>query len=482
MAHTFHGTLRPCPDNPRYFTDDTGKAIYLSGSHTWATFSDMVPLWGEPKKEQLFDFDRWLDFSEAHGFNFLRMWSRSCGFGPTFDGKGMMQYYPSLYLEANPERGPGETPKYDLDKLNPAYFARLRDRVIRAGERGIYVSVMLFEAWITNPYRGTPFDGHPYNKNNNINGIDGDPETPPVPEELNPDGDRTMFKNCDTITVHTLADPAILALQKVYVKKVVETLNDLDNVLFEICNEALRRSKYWQYEMINYIHELERDMSKQHPVWMTHLVQAQNPALFASPAEVVSPGVESVGEDYCVDPPILDGRKVIIADTDHLGGIWGTSQWVWKSFMRGHNPIFMDNYCMPDERTHTDQTGGEGVVSQLFGRWQYALPDNWREPVRTAMAQTLAFAKEMDMNRTFPSRTISSSRYCLANAGREYLIYQPEAGQFQVDLTGARGPFAVSWFNPNTGETIPGASFSGGKPIDFTPPYLGEIVLHLKKV
>lgn len=291
-----------------------------------------------------------------------------------------------------------------------------------------------------------------------------------------------MFKGCDTITVHTLADPAILALQKVYVKKVVETLNDLDNVLFEICNEALRRSKYWQYEMINYIHELERDMSKQHPVWMTHLVQAQNPALFASPAEVVSPGVESVGEDYCVDPPILDGRKVIIADTDHLGGIWGTSQWVWKSFMRGHNPIFMDNYCMPDERTHTDQTGGEGVVSQLFGRWQYALPDNWREPVRMAMAQTLAFAKEMDMNRTFPSRTISSSRYCLANAGREYLIYQPEAGQFQVDLTGARGPFAVSWFNPNTGETIPGVSFSGGKPIDFTPPYLGEIVLHLKKV
>ena len=150
--------------------------------------------------------------------------------------------------------------------------------------------------------------------------------------------------------------------------------------------------------------------------------------------------------------------------------------------MRGHNPIFMDNYCMPDERTHTDQTGGEGVVSQLFGRWQYALPDNWREPVRMAMAQTLAFAKEMDMNRTFPSRTISSSRYCLANAGREYLIYQPEAGQFQVDLTGARGPFAVSWFNPNTGETIPGVSFSGGKPIDFTPPYLGEIVLHLKKV
>lgn len=52
MAHTFHGTLRPCPYNPRYFTDDTGEAIYLSGSHTWATFGNMVPLWGEPEKER----------------------------------------------------------------------------------------------------------------------------------------------------------------------------------------------------------------------------------------------------------------------------------------------------------------------------------------------------------------------------------------------------------------------------------------------
>ncbi len=394
----------------------------------------------------------------------------------------MVRYEPSLYLEANPDRSPGETPKYDLNQLNPAYFARLRDRVIRAGERGIYVSVMLFEAWIVNPYRGRLFDGHPYHKNNNINGIDGDPERSPVPEELNPDFDRTSFPNCDTITVHTLADPAIVKLQKAYVKKVVETLNDLDNVLFEICNEALRRSKYWQYEMIRYIHQLERDMPKQHPVWMSHLVQAENAALFASPAEAVSPGVEAVSEDYCTDPPILDGRKVVIADTDHLGGIWGTSQWVWKSFMRGHNSIFMDNYGMPDERTHTDQTRESESVSLLFGRWQYGLPDNWREPVRTALSQTLAFARKMDMRRMFPSRTISSSRYCLADAGTECLIYQPEAGQFRVDLTGARGPFSVSWFNPNTGETIPGQSFSGGRPIDFSPPYLGEIVLHLKKI
>lgn len=73
MSHTFHGPLRRCPANPRYFTDDTGRAIYLSGSHTWAVFQDLVPLDGEPSPGQLFDFEDWLAFSKRYGFNFLRL-------------------------------------------------------------------------------------------------------------------------------------------------------------------------------------------------------------------------------------------------------------------------------------------------------------------------------------------------------------------------------------------------------------------------
>ena len=36
-----HGPLRRNPANPRYFTDDTGKGVYLTGSHTWAVMQDM---------------------------------------------------------------------------------------------------------------------------------------------------------------------------------------------------------------------------------------------------------------------------------------------------------------------------------------------------------------------------------------------------------------------------------------------------------
>jgi hypothetical protein len=40
-SKSFHGPLRHNPANPRYFTDDTGRAIYLTGSHTWANLQEI---------------------------------------------------------------------------------------------------------------------------------------------------------------------------------------------------------------------------------------------------------------------------------------------------------------------------------------------------------------------------------------------------------------------------------------------------------
>ena len=57
---------------------------------------------------------------------------------------------------------------------------------------------------------------------------------------------------------------------------------------------------------------------------------------------------------YQIDPPAADGRKVILTDTDHLWGIGGDVAWVWKSFLRGLNPIFMDPY------TRVETTDAQG--------------------------------------------------------------------------------------------------------------------------
>jgi len=81
--NAINGPLRVREKNPRYFTDGSGRAVYLTGSHVWSNLKDM---------------------------------------------------------------GTEDPPApLDFGRFNPDYFGRLHDRVAAAGERGIYVSVMLFE-------------------------------------------------------------------------------------------------------------------------------------------------------------------------------------------------------------------------------------------------------------------------------------------------------------------------------------------------
>ena len=44
-----------------------------------------------------------------------------------------------------------------------------------------------------------------------------------------------------------------------------------------------------------------------------------------------------------------------------------------------------------------------------------------------------------------------NSRYCLAKAGELYLVYLPNGGESELDLTGVAGSFTVAWFDPRTG-------------------------------
>ena len=65
----FQGPLRKNPSNPWYFTDDSGKAVYLTGSHTWANFQELLADGGPA-----FDYTAYLDFMQEYNHNFIRLW------------------------------------------------------------------------------------------------------------------------------------------------------------------------------------------------------------------------------------------------------------------------------------------------------------------------------------------------------------------------------------------------------------------------
>jgi len=59
-------------------------------------------------------------------------------------------------------------------------------------------------------------------------------------------------------------------------------------------------------------------------------------------------------------PPVADGTKASILETDHICGIYGDQYWVWKAFTSGHNPIFMDGYDGADYGV-----GGQVLISTI---------------------------------------------------------------------------------------------------------------------
>jgi hypothetical protein len=444
------GPLRPHPKNPRYFTDGSGKAIYLTGSHTWNNFQDggwaasgEAGHWSNNLGK--FDFDGYLAFLKDHHHNFIRLWTpenaADVGAGNPVE--------PVAFVRTGPGNALDGKPKFDVTRLNQAYFDRLRERVIAARDRGIYVSVMLFDVWGLGLYGNLDsWKGHPFHKANNVNGIDGD---------TNGDGKG--------LECHTLAIPAVTTAQDAYVRKIIDTVNDLDNVLYEIDNEGPGESKDWQYRLVKLIKDYEKGKPKRHPVGLTS-ISGTNKALFESDADWISPfTMEPIpGEDYVGDPPAGTRAKVVIIDTDHLSNNVQTQNrathvWVWKSFTRGLNPIYMD------------QLGEQGGPA--------CCPISpYADDVRRAMGHTHDYAEKIDLAAMTPHGEKSSAAYCLASE-TECLVYQPRDGAFTVELT--PGTYAVEWFDPKAGKASAAADTKGGGKQSFTPPFNGDAVLYLKR-
>jgi len=451
------GPLRVSPENPRYFADGSGRTVYLTGSHTWSNLRDM----GKTDPPPAFDFDGYLDFLRHYNHNFIRMWTWELT-RYTYDGE-WVHATPFPWQRAGPGRALDGKPRFDLSLLNQAYFHRLRSRVVAAGERGIYVSIMLFEGhglhaslvpWC--------WDGHPFNAHNNVNEIDGDPG-----------------RDGRGLETHTLQIPAITSLQEAYVRRVIDTVNDLDNVLYEIANESGAYSTEWQYHVIRYIHQYEKTKPRQHPVGMTFQFAREdrgtNENLFNSPAEWISPSPDG---GYRHDPPAAGGSKVILSDTDHLWGIGGNQAWVWKSFCRGLNPLFMDPYLEPRRKEAAGPQGEQRGTwtDHLSGR--RARDRRW-DPIRKSLGYTRTYAERMNLLATVPRGDLVSTQYCLADPGIEYLVYLPEGGSVTVDLSVASVPLAVEWFDPSTGEPSPAGTTTGGAGRRFAAPFNGDAVLYI---
>lgn len=93
------------------------------------------------------------------------------------------------------------------------------------------------------------------------------------------------------------------------------------------------------------------------------------------------------------------------------------------------------------------------------------------------------FTQKTDFWKLHPHNEIvtKGTGYCIANHGREYVIYLPFGGSIMIDLSAWRGTFNVVWYNPRTAEFIDQAITTGGVISSFIAPDLNDWVLHIKR-
>ena len=479
------GPLVVSTTNPRYFASPAvagvpEKLVYLTGSHVNNNLQDGLGPGREcPDNPERFDFDAYLGLLSERGHNFIRLWRWEQFQGHLAPADVHFCMTPQPWSRTGPGFAKDGKPKFDLSVFDQTYFDRLRERIIAAGNAGCYVSVMLFEGFSLH-LTAVPdnIEGHPFHAASNVNDIG-----------------ITSIVDYQVLPL----DSRVEAVQLAYIRKVIDTVHDLPNVLYEVANESsgqtadsvvfedgfsietpIGDTTQWQYWVINTVKAYERDMGYDtHPVGMTYLfpvadLSESNEPLWNSPADWISPGFDdTLGEGrWLTDPPVNDGSKVVLLDTDHFSPFSSSAVWVWKAFLRGHNPILYDLGILGGGRPPIPSEGTPSFDSL--------------EPTRHAMGDTRGITERISLTTMQPSTEVSGTRFALMDPGKQYLILQHSEAGDAFTVTVRPGQYAVEWHSLRTRETLPGTTLTvdHADPMSVSPPFAvaGPSVVHLRRI
>ena len=176
----------------------------------------------------------------------------------------------------------------------------------------------------------------------------------------------------------------------------------------------------------------------------------QNPADLGVPPDPGYEGYEGKDPDGKVIHTIHDIRKYTLWGNLMAGGAGVEYYFGYKL---PQNDLLLEDFRSRDQS------------------WDYC-----RHALTFFKANEIPFWEMENANALAGNAKDDNSRYCLAKTGQVYVVYLPEGGVAQLDLTDAEGTFSVAWFNPRAGgallsgsvATIPGGKRSalGAPPSD----------------
>ena len=445
VRNASQGVIGISERNPHYF-QYRGKEILLITS---------AELYGAVINKK-FDYKIYLDTLAAYGFNYTRIYPGAfVEKNDMFGGNVTLAPEDALIVPWARSDEPGYIGggnKFDLNKWDPAYFARLRDFLSEAERRGIIVEMCFFNAQYPHCVEYSPLY-----KSSNIQGIGSD--------------DDKVFQYRD--------DPGIFGAQLSYVEKLITETNDFDNLIYEFIDEPtlFRSNAHKAYNWISAL--IDRAVEAEDKLPKKHMLAQQL----------------EIGVDYADDDRIaLIVTQYVGVASRQIGGVvalnsmyrYGKPIEINES---GYVPVWFQEHIEEVSRIEAWEfmIGGGAAYNQLNG---YFLPSNpsgdhemnhkimrGLKRLRTFL-EGFEFAKMTRDNHIVSKVSIGASVNVIAEKGKQYAMYMhhsfpnfgklyqyyydPNFGEFEPTLTIKieKGGYTVTFVDPATLDEIGRAKIS----------------------
>lgn len=476
--------VKVCPANPHYFFYKGKPLVLITSDHHYGAIIDMD-----------FDYVKYLDYLADNSLNLTRIYPGGMfeppdkylagnPLGPRA-GRQLLPWAKSDQPGANPLLAESGKPsfRYDLDKWNPAYFARLRAFVELAGKKDIIVEIPFFNGMYADCW---PLMAMYHS--NNIQNI----------------GHYEM-KDCGLYTTTNSQNQEIIKYQKAYIRKIVTELNGYDNLIFDICDEPSLQGLpdgsiivhpdsiiiSWINAMKDAFVQAEESLPKKHLLGQT--VQNLSPDLSDKqwcmwlPAEYVAPAEKALKLDYSRNKPIVD------VETNY----YGTSL---TKFAYTADAVRLEGWWFM-------LRGGAGIINLngKFFRGQESGDLITRTQIVPQKKILKDFMNNLDLNglslfTDFKVASSMTSSNGIAESGKQYAIYLfhaapdkewgcsfvPEQGKYCDTLTintVPAGTYVAEWIDPVSGSVKSSVRLNHkeGNLKLVTPVYPLDIVLRINK-
>ena len=437
------------PANPAYFQSADGKPVVMIGDYE---ASPTAPT-GTPIDPN-FDYQIFFDTLKNNGLNFAKLWI-FYGVEAEYDSETPFDEYHRFnilpYLRTGPGLANDGRPKYDLTQFNPYYFERVAAACAAARARGVYLHLVLIDGWIFRIPALWKF--HAYNRANNVNEVDGDPKATGVstdPEQ----------GSC------SLGNTLVLEVEKAYLRRLLDAVNDFDNILFEVSNENYYNLD-WELSVAKFVHDYEKSKPRQHLVMPLDLPDHDYGGVSygANPQNDHTKSWKTwdLAQLHANLLAARDLKQPLIYDTDGIESNDNPVQrrGFWTALVSGGHVNYTDYSFQPE-------VGGDERGLR-------------RAELRRQLGHLADFTRQVRFWEMHPADLIrSGDAYALASQ-REAVLYLPQGGNVDVDLEGMPGSLRARWFNPRNGLFGESSAVTGGKTQPFTAPGLHDWVLYLQK-